>query len=79
MVWLVTDIIFNTKASIPVSPKQQTLLEAVNPNFNERVLEKIGEETIDKSLIPDSETSIALPSPSPQPIIESSPSGQLTP
>ncbi len=80
MVWLVTDIIFNTKASIPVSPKLQTLLEDVNPNFNERVLEQIEEETIERDIVPQSETTITQPEPQPQtqPVIESSPSAQLT-
>jgi len=73
MVWLITDIIFNTKASVPVSPKQQTLLESVNPNFNEQILEKISKETLDKKLIPDSEATAALPSPTPTPAPSLSP------
>jgi hypothetical protein len=49
MVWLISDIIFNTKASIPVSPKLQTLLESVNPNFNARVIKIINDEVGEKS------------------------------
>lgn len=49
MVWLISDIIFNTKPSIPVSPKLETLLQPVNPNFNSRVLDIIDQEVIDPS------------------------------
>lgn len=49
MVWLVADIIFNTKASVPISDKLQVLLEPVNPNFNTRVLDLINSETLDSS------------------------------
>jgi hypothetical protein len=51
MMWLIADIIFNTKASIPVSPKLQTLLEPLNPNFNPRVLEIIDKEVPEKAPI----------------------------
>ena len=44
MVWLISDIIFNTKASIEISPKLQSSLESVNPNFNPRVLQIIEAE-----------------------------------
>lgn len=40
-VWLISDIIFNTKPSIPISPKEQSLIEPVNPNFSQRVLDEI--------------------------------------
>ncbi len=53
MVWLISDIIFNTKASIPISPKLETSLEPVNPNFNSRVLDIIGTEV--------SETGVDIP------------------
>lgn len=72
MVWLIADIIFNTKASIPISPKLQTLLEPVNPNFNERVLEIIGKETLSRNAISVSD---AIPSPPPSLI----PSGTSVP
>ena len=49
MIWLAADIIFNTKASIPISPKLQTLLDPVNPNFNPRVLDLINNEVSEKS------------------------------
>ncbi len=49
MVWLAADIIFNTKASIPISPKLESLLEPVNPGFNARVLEVIDKEVLDIS------------------------------
>lgn len=90
MVWLIADIIFNTKASIPISDKLQTLLEPVNPNFNARVLEIIDKETLDQSLVPASEA-VPMPSPSPEPAFipasepplnpdtEGSPSGELSP
>ena len=44
IIWLVSDIIFNTKASIPDNPKLNTLLEPINPNFNPRILNLIGNE-----------------------------------
>ena len=47
MIWLGADIIFNTKASIPISDKLQVLLEPVIPNFNTRVLDLISKETLD--------------------------------
>ena len=46
MVWLVSDIIFNTKASIPISEKLQSSLEPINPTFNARILGVINSETI---------------------------------
>ncbi len=49
MVWLISDIIFNTKASIPVSDKLESLLEPINPNFNPKVLKEI-EETAGTNL-----------------------------
>lgn len=52
MVWLVSDIIFNTKASIPISPNLQTLLEPINPNFNPRVLEIVNSEVRETILQP---------------------------
>ena len=66
MVWVGADIIFNTKASIEISDKLQVLLEPVNPNFNERVLKSVDEETRDTSsitvtdaVLPDLPVSIA--------------------
>ena len=41
IVWLVFDVLFNTKASIPVSDKLEFLLEPINPNFNPEVLKDI--------------------------------------
>lgn len=46
MIWLAADIMFNTKASIPVSDTLQSTLEQVNPTFNGRVLEMIAAETL---------------------------------
>lgn len=76
MVWLIADIIFNTKASIPISDKLQTLLEPVNPNFNARVLEIIDKETLDQSLVPVSE--VAPISSSTDPAFTGSPLNQGT-
>ena len=90
MVWLITDIIFNTKASVQISDKLQTLLDPVNPNFNGRVLEIIDKETLDRSSISVSDAA-PIPSPSPDatplptpetplgPADEDSPSGELSP
>lgn len=44
MIWLISDIIFNTKPSIPLNPKLETILQPINPNFNSRVLEIIDTE-----------------------------------
>lgn len=68
MIWLISDIIFNTKASITISDKLQVLLEPVNPTFNSRVLDMIGEETLNT----DSIIISAPPSPSssPSPSVE---------
>jgi hypothetical protein len=41
MVWLVADILFNTKASVPISPKLQSLLEPISPSFDGRILEQV--------------------------------------
>lgn len=46
MVWLIADILFNTKASIPISDKLQSSLEPITPTFNARVLEVIQNETL---------------------------------
>lgn len=67
MVWLFADIIFNTKASIQISPKLQTLLEPVNPNFSSRVLEIVDKETLDTADITISEPTFS-PEPSVVPI-----------
>lgn len=66
MIWLVADIIFNTKPSIPVSPKLEVLLQAVNPNFNSRILEIIDKEVIDINQIQSSKSS-SNPSPGTNP------------
>jgi hypothetical protein len=89
MIWLITDIIFNTKASISVTDKLQILLEPVNPTFNARVLEVIDKETLDRGAIivtdalPAPVSSLgtpvqsSTPEPTLNPSIESSPSGRL--
>lgn len=51
MLWLITDIIFKTKASIPISPKLESLLEPINPNFDSKILDLIDKETLDKSSV----------------------------
>lgn len=73
MIWLGADIAFNTKASIPVSDKLQTLLEPVNPNFNPRVLEIIEKEVAEEAPTAVSQVPIASPS------TESTESGLTTP
>lgn len=65
MVWLISDIIFNTKASIPVSPKLESLLTPVNPNFNSRVLDIIDKEVLNSNSIPASFATPASPTPNP--------------
>lgn len=58
MVWLVSDIIFNTKASIPISEKLQSSLEPINPTFNSRILEVIGSETMSTSEVAVNEPTV---------------------
>lgn len=70
MVWLISDIIFNTKASIPISDKLESLLEPVNPNFDPRVLKDI-EETAD--------TNFKRPFISPDSENQGTPEGELSP
>ncbi len=84
MVWLAADIIFNTKASIEISPKLQTLLESVNPNFNSRVLEIIEKETLDISDVkvtaaPEPPVTQDLANQIPEPREEASASSDLNP
>lgn len=63
MIWLISDIIFNTKASITVSPKLETLLAPINPSFNSRVLDIIDKEVLNS--VPASLAPPATPKPSP--------------
>lgn len=51
MVWLISDIIFNTKPSIPANPQLETLLKPINPNYDSRVLEVIDQEVINPGLV----------------------------
>lgn len=78
MVWLITDIIFKTKASIPISAKLESSLEEVNPNFDSKVLDIIDKETLDKLsvTVPPPEASIT-PEVSPNPSQEASPSAKV--
>ena len=62
MVWLISDIIFNTKPSIPTSPKLEDLLEPVNPSFNSRVLDTIEKEVLDPGTV---KSRVKIPSPGP--------------
>lgn len=66
MIWLVSDIIFNTKASIPVSPQLETALSPLNPSFNSRILDLIGQEVsgVDLEAIPVPKNITTIPSPS---------------
>lgn len=68
MLWLVFDIIFNTKPSIPVSPQLETLLKPINPNFNPRVLDVIDKEVLDRSLTESLSRNLppAIPTNTPQ-------------
>ena len=65
MVWLVSDIIFNTKASIPISEKLQSSLEPINPTFSLRVLEVINGETLSTNEITVN-SPITAPTPVPE-------------
>lgn len=85
MIWLISDIIFNTKASIPVSPKLESLLSPLNPTFNNRVLDEIDQEVIDPNLTQPARTNLATRSaqvtPSPLPSVTPTqlPSPTITP
>lgn len=63
IIWLVSDILFNTKPSVPVNPKLDSLLQPINPNFNPRVLEIIRNEVPDTASIPEP-TPVTTPKPS---------------
>lgn len=76
MIWLVADILFNTKASIPVSPKLEAAIEDVNPTFNTRVLDIINKETLGKNDITLTE-SPPVPETSTAPSAQGSESAQL--
>lgn len=71
MAWLAFDIIYNTKPSIIISPKLESNLEPVNPNFNARVLDLISE-------VPEAApVASAIPIISPQPSRQGSASAEL--
>lgn len=79
IIWLISDIIFNTKASIPDNPQLNTLLEPINPNFNSRVLEVIAEEVPSTDTIPTSQGSAALTPVTETAIQTATPGGVLLP
>lgn len=70
MIWLISDIIFNTKASITVSEKLEDLLQPVNPTFNSRVLDVIEREVIDADTAQSVSTTVIqeIPNPAGTPI-----------
>ncbi len=70
MVWIVSDIIFNTKASIPISEKLQSSLEPINPAFSSRILEVIKDETL-------STNEITVNAPLTAPAVETAPTLDL--
>lgn len=78
IIWLVSDIIFNTKASIPDNPKLNTLLEPINPNFNPRVLKLIDEEVPLTASIPVNKPPRVLTPPETTPQISTG-GGQIRP
>jgi len=79
IVWLVADIIFNTKASIPDNPQLNTLLEPINPNFNSRVLELIDQEVPITDTIPISRRSTPQVQPTETEIQSATQGGELKP
>ncbi len=82
MVWLISDIIFNTKASVPVSEKLETLLSPVNPTFNQRLLDSIDKDVTETNLTtPALRDAISAPvaSTAPIPLSSSSPLPSLFP
>lgn len=80
IIWLVSDILFNVKPSIPENPKLNTLLQPINPNFDPRILQTIDEEVIDSNSIPRPTTVKTTPLPaSPSPIASPRPSASQSP
>lgn len=80
IIWLVSDILFNVKPSIPENPKLNTLLQPINPNFDPRILQTIDEEVVDSNSIPRSTTVKTAPLPaSPSPIASPRPSSSQSP
>lgn len=79
IIWLVSDIIFNTKASIPDNPQLNTLLEPINPNFNSRVLELIAGEVPGTDTIPVSRESTTVAQPTVTGTQTATPGGQIRP
>lgn len=69
MVWLISDIIFNTKASIPISEKLESSLQPINPTFNSRVLDIIEREVVDSSVAQSVTTTIVPQTPAPDAIV----------
>ena len=78
MLWLVADILFNTKPSIEISPKLQTSLDQVNPNFNPRVLKIIEDEVADTAPAINQSVAAQTSAPSFNPGTSSG-SGQIKP
>lgn len=77
VIWLVSDIIFNTKPSVPVKPEMETLLQPINPNFNPRVLNIIAQEVSSPNnqplaTPPPAAIPSAPPLPSPRPSVAAS-------
>ncbi len=72
IIWLVSDILFNVKPSIPENPKLNTLLQPINPNFDPRVLQTIDEEVVEPDSVPRPSTRAtpipASPSPTALPV-----------
>jgi hypothetical protein len=83
IIWVVSDI-FHSKPSVPLDPKLETILEPVDPNFDQETLAKLKNISL-KSPPPISTkpnpTPTPLPRPSSSPIESSSSattSGDLT-
>lgn len=57
MVWIVSDI-YHTKASIPIDPKLQKILDPVDPNFDSETLKLIQNPPVASPLpIPEAKAS----------------------
>jgi hypothetical protein len=83
LIWLVSDILFNVKPSVPVNPQLNTLLQPINPNFDPRVLEMIENEVVTPDLrsLPSRQPAPSVspqPSPSPRSTTSPSPSPRAT-
>ena len=80
MVWVISDIIFNTKPSVIIDAKLQSSLEDISPSFDNKILDQISKLSLPSTPIPQNTPAIfpsPLPLPSFPPPIIAKPSPQI--